>query len=499
MPDNAEPPKTNPPSWLSGDRLRPLVYLTNDWISLIGVVIVTTATVFWLFLLPFSLRGESTHPYIGILVFLALPAVFILGLILIPLGIYHRRRRDRASGETRASFPPINWQNRDFRRLASFIALTTFANIVIASQASYSAVSYMDTTGFCGTSCHVMKPEFTSHENSQHSRVECAGCHIGSGASWFVRSKLSGTGQVIAVMLNNYPRPIPAPVQNLRPARETCEQCHWPQRYTGEKVLVHTSYAADEQNSAATTVLLMKVGGKAWNGTTGIHGAHMAENTRIDYITTDPKRQTIPQVIYTDAAGKQTVYKSTDSKITDEQLAQGQRRTMDCVDCHNRPTHTFRLPERALDDAMSTGDISPSIPFVKQQALAALKQNYSDGDTAQRQIASTLRQFYQMKYPQVYAQERGRVEHAITTVQDIYQHNVFPEMKVTWGTYLNNLGHMDSPGCFRCHDGSHTAPGGKTIPNDCDTCHAVKAMEEKNPAILTDLGIVPAQSTSAGH
>lgn len=479
---------------LSSERLRPLVYLSNDWISMIGVAIVTTAAVFWLFLLPFSLRGEATHPYIGILIFLMLPAVFFLGLILIPIGIWHRRRRDRTTGRAEASFPPLNWQNANFRRLATLVGVLTFANLVIASQVSYSAVSYMDTTGFCGTTCHVMKPEFTSHANSPHARVDCAGCHIGPGASWFVRSKLSGTGQVIAVMLNNYPRPIPAPVQNLRPARETCEQCHWPQRYTGDKVVVHTSYAEDAQNSATTTVLLMKVGGRAWNGTVGIHGVHMAEGTRIEYVTTDPKRQTIPQVIYTDAKGEQTIFNSTDAKVTPAQLAKGERRTMDCVDCHNRPTHTFQLPGRALDDAMTTADISPSLPFIKQQALVVLKKDYPDSDTAVRQIGDALRAFYSTKYPQVYAQQRAQLDQAIAAVQAIYERNVFPAMKVTWGTYVNNLGHMDSPGCFRCHDGSHTSAGGKTIKNDCDTCHELKAMDEKNPAILTDLGIVPAQA-----
>lgn len=468
------------------ERLGPLIYLSNDWISLIGVVIVTTTAVFWLFLLPFLLRGEVTHPYIGILVFLALPASFIFGLLLIPLGIFHRSRRDRAAGRAHTGFPPINWQNRDFRRLATFIAMTTMVNIVIASQLSYSAVSYMDTTAFCGTTCHsVMKPEFTSHGNSPHARVDCAACHIGPGASWFVRSKLSGTGQVIAVLLNNYPRPIPTPVENLRPARETCEQCHWPQRYTGDKVVVHTAYAEDEQNTPATTVLLMKVGGVAWNGTVGIHGAHLGANTTIEYVTTDPKRQTIPQVIYTDAAGKQTTYNSTDAKVSPQDLARGERRTMDCVDCHNRPTHTFQLPDRALDDAMSTGDISPSLPFVKKQALAALKQEPP-------KIADALNSFYRAKYPQVYADRRSQLDRAIRAVEAIYNRNVFPDMKVTWGTYVNNIGHMDSPGCFRCHDGNHTSASGKTIPNDCDTCHELKAMEEKNPAILTDLGIAPA-------
>src|SRR5579871_921629 len=295
----ASNPESRPPLF-SGERLRPLVYLTNDWISLIGVAVVTTAAVFWLFLLPFSLKGQATHPYIGILVFLALPGIFIFGLLLIPLGIWHRRRRDRAIGKTESVFPPLNWQSPDFRRLATLVGVLTFANLVIASQLSYSAVSYMDTTGFCGTTCHVMKPEFTSHANSPHARVDCAGCHIGAGASWFVRSKLSGTGQVIAVLLNNYERPIPTPVQNLRPARETCEQCHWPQRFTGDKVVVHTAYAEDEQNTAATTVLLLKIGGRTFSGAPGIHGQHLNLKAPIEYIATDGQHQNIVQVTYTD-------------------------------------------------------------------------------------------------------------------------------------------------------------------------------------------------------
>jgi hypothetical protein len=479
----------------SKSRLAPLIHLSNNWISLIGVVVVTTATVFWLFLLPFMLRGEITHPYIGILVFLLLPAVFILGLVLIPLGILYHRRRERASGRVPPSFPPLNWQNLDFRRLLLFVAITTFLNLVIASQLAYSAVNYMDSTTFCGLTCHrVMIPEYTSHENSSHARVECAACHIGPGASWFVRSKLSGTSQVFYTIFNTYPRPIPVPVENLRPARETCEQCHWPQRFTGDKVMVHTTYAGDEHNSATTTVLLVKVGGRAWNGTVGIHGAHLADNTSITYVATDADRQTIPQVTYTDANGKQTVYNDTSAKATPEALARDERRTMDCVDCHNRPTHTFQLPDRALDDAMTTGDISPTLPFVKKQSLAALKQTYPDRATAQRQISATLDAYYRNSYPQVYAQDRKQVDNAIAAVQNIYGRNVFPEMKVTWGTYLNNLGHMDTPGCFRCHDGNHTSAGGKTIPNDCDTCHELKAVDEKNPAILTDLGIAPAEA-----
>src|SRR5579863_7950713 len=187
----------------SKNRLAPLIYLANNWISLVGVVIVTTATVFWLFLLPFTLRGEITHPYIGILVFLLLPVAFILGLLLIPAGIALRRH---VGGPAPPSFPPLNWQNHDFRRLLLFIAVTTFLNLVIASQLAYSAVNFMDSTAFCGLTCHrIMIPEYTSHQNASHAQVECAACHIGPGATSFVRSKMAGTGQLFAMMLNNYP------------------------------------------------------------------------------------------------------------------------------------------------------------------------------------------------------------------------------------------------------------------------------------------------------
>jgi NapC/NirT cytochrome c family, N-terminal region len=472
------------------DWISPVVYLSSNPLSLVGVVLATAGAVSWFFLLPQLLHGQSQNPYLGIL-WLVLLGLFIVGLILIPVGIYLRRRRLLKEGRSRAqAFPPLTLQSPELRKLLGFILVTTFANVVIAGQLTYSAVNYMDTGRFCGEVCHtVMQPEYTAYLQSPHARVACVDCHIGPGASWFVKSKLSGLGQVLAVSTDTYPRPIPSPVTDLRPARETCERCHWPQRFTGDKVVVHTAYAEDEQNSAATTVLLMKVGGRAWNGTIGIHGAHLAENTSIEYITTDAKRQVIPQVIYTDASGKQTVFNSTDTKVTPEELARGERRTMDCVDCHNRPTHIFQMPGRALDDAMATGHISTALPYIKKEAMAALKVNYPDRDTARRQIGATLEAFYQTKYPQVYSQQHKQIENAIAAVQGVYARNVFPAMKVTWGTYWNNIGHMDSPGCFRCHDGSHTSADGRTIPNDCNTCHQLAAVDEKNPKILTDLGI----------
>src|SRR5215467_7870308 len=263
--------------WLS-----PFVHLSNNWISLAGVILVTTATVFWLFLLPVTLRGESDSPYVGILSFLVLPAPFFAGLIMIPLGMWLKRKREGRTGVYPPEFPPLTWSNPELRRLAYFIGIATVANIAIASQLSYGAVSYMDSVTFCGRTCHtVMQPEYTAYLNSPHSNVECVKCHIGPGAGWFVKSKLSGVGQVFAVAFNTYPRPIPTPVHNLRPARETCEVCHWPQKYGEDRIRVLWKYADDEANTLTKTVLLMKIGGG--NRGVGIHGTHLGPGVRILY------------------------------------------------------------------------------------------------------------------------------------------------------------------------------------------------------------------------
>jgi len=464
--------------------LAPLVHLANNWISLIGVVIVTSATVFWLFLLPFTLRGEITHPYIGILIFLVLPAAWILGLLLIPIGISLQRRRDLRAGLPQASFPPLNWANPDFRRVASFILATTVVNVIITSQFTYGAVTYMDTTTFCGLTCHkVMEPEYIGHLNSPHARVDCVACHIGPGASWFVRSKLSGTAQVFHTILETYPRPIPAPVENLRPARETCEVCHWPQRFGFDRLRVIPEFAGDAANSETRTVLLMKIGGGAGGG---IHGAHVGPNVHVRYAASDAARQTIPWVEYTGADGKTTVYTAPGTKPAPEPA---DVREMDCIDCHNRPSHPFQPASRALNDALAAGDIPPSLPFIKKEALAAVQQSYASRAEAAQKIPEAIDTFYRANYADVYRQRQAEIAKAAQGVLGVYDRNVFPAMRVTWGTYPDNIGHTDFPGCFRCHDGNHAAAGGQSITQDCGACHNLLAVEEPNPKILTDLGI----------
>jgi hypothetical protein len=473
------------------DRLRPIYFLGQNPLTLTGAVVTTstalTTIAFWFY--DIFLPGPP-HPYIGLLVFLILPGIFALGLLLIPLGIWLRRRSLRGSGKLPTVFPAIDLGMPVVRRTLEWVAAATVLNLLIVGTASYRGVEYMDSTSFCGTTCHtVMEPEYTTYQNSPHSRVACVECHIGPGAGWFVRSKLSGLRQVVAVTFHTYSRPIPSPVKYLRPARETCEQCHWPQRFTGDKFLVNTSYKDDEKNTPQTDVLVLKVGGRTWQGSVGIHGHHLADNARIRYISTDAQRQMIPVVDYTDDSGKTTEFISSDAKPTQQQLDKGEHRVMDCVDCHNRPTHTFDLPENAVDKQMSLGRISPDFPYIRKKAVEVLKVDYPTRDVAQQSITAEINKFYQTNYPAIYQAQRTVVEQAGAEVARTYLRNIFPDMRVTWGTHPNNIGHNDSPGCFRCHDGSHTSADGQTITNDCSACHQVLAAGEENPKILTDLGM----------
>ncbi len=471
--------------------LRPIFFLSQNALSLVGVMLTTSSAVtliaFWFY---YVLLPGPPHPYIGILIFLTLPAFFVLGLLLIPAGIWLRRRALLARGETIREYPQVNFGHAVVRRGFWFLAAATAVNFVLLGTASYKGVSYMDSTEFCGETCHtVMTPEFTAYQNSPHSRVECVACHIGAGASWFVRSKLSGTRQVFAVAFHTYSRPIPSPVKYLRPARETCEQCHWPQRFTGDKFLVRSKFQDDEKNTRQTSVLVLKIGGVTWQGRTGIHGRHLEAASRIRYISIDAERQVIPVVYYLNDQGKTVVYTSTDVKATPAQLDKGEHRDMDCVDCHNRPTHTFEMPESAVDTQMATGQVSPELPYIKKEAVELLKADYPDRDTAQLRIVAGVSDFYRAKYPELYAKRRTIIQQSAEEVAAIYARNVFPAMRITWGVHPNNLGHTDFPGCFRCHDGSHTSADGQTIPNDCSTCHNLLAVDDANPKILEDLGM----------
>ncbi|MBI5280193.1 MAG: NapC/NirT family cytochrome c [Candidatus Solibacter usitatus] len=471
--------------------LAPLVYLASNWISLIGVVLVTTAGILWILLIPSTMRGgHASGPYIGILQFMMLPAVFFAGLALIPLGMWWFKKRNK--GKLPERFPPLDFDNPRFRRLLAFLGATTVANLVIGGSLTYKAVAYMESVNFCGQTCHVvMKPEFTAYQNSPHSRVECVSCHIGPGANWFVKSKISGSWQVISVSLNLYPRPIPTPIENLRPARETCEVCHWPQKYGGDRLRIINSFTDDERPKLTRTVLLMHIGGG--NGYEGIHGAHMGPGVEVRYAPSDKQRQKIPWVEYTGKEGKKFVFKADGYK--DEGPGNMDVRTMDCMDCHNRPSHTYELPERALNKSMAAGELDLDLPFVRKAALEVLKQKYATTQESEREIVRRFKAYYEKNYPDLARTKAAGIDRSARAVLAVYGRNVFPEMNVNWGSYPNNIGHTDFDGCFRCHDERPSTAGGRTIPQDCETCHKMLAQDEEAPKVLTDLGLGHAWQT----
>lgn len=472
-----------------------MTIVAYNWVTMFGASLVTVSAALIIIFLIMGGVGVVSTAYLGILTFLVLPAIFVAGLLLIPVGAWWERRR-RARGispreEELGPFPVLDFNNRKTRDVAKVVAILTVLNLLIVATVSYSGVVYSESPQFCGTVCHeVMEPEWTAYLDSPHASVACVECHIGPGAPWFVRSKLSGVRQVFAVALDTHSRPIDAPVENLRPSRETCEECHWPARFSGDRIRVLPRYLEDEANTKTYSVLLMHIGG-GHGGGHGIHSWHVSENKTTTYLATDEDRMDIAVVRVQNEDGTVTEFRKDGLEMTDEEIANAEFREMDCIDCHNRPTHIYHLPAPAIDTKMASGLIDPSIPYVKQISVEALTA--ADGSKSKEeelaQIADTMRAFYQEEHTDYLADNEELVEQAIVQTQAVYSRNIFPAMNVTWGTYPNHIGHTESIGCFRCHDESHSTPDGDVISQDCSICHTVLAMEEEDPEVLVQLGV----------
>jgi hypothetical protein len=476
--------------------------ITGNIISLIGTLTMVVSLLFILALLVMQAMGFQGGAYLGIVTFVVLPMLFLAGTFTVPLGIWLKKRRDAkaaAEGKPVGHLPVIDL-NRESTRgvLLGFIALAVPV-IALAAGLTFKAVHYMDSTEFCGMACHqVMEPEHTAFQRSPHVSVGCAGCHIGPGAQWFVKAKISGSWQLIAVALDLYPRPIPTPVHSLRPANGTCEQCHWPTKFVGERLKVRTHYAEDEANTEMKTALMVKVGGKQAGQSQGIHW-HVDPNHQVRY-RADPTREIMYEVELTDLAegGTKKLFKGA------EPAPEGTEwRTMDCVDCHNRASHIYRSPEFEVDLALEEGRIDRSLPYIRREGLRIItEKEYASHAEARDGIAAAVKAFYVQNYPDLAG--TPAVEQAGKALGDAYAWNNFPHMKVKWNTYPNHIGHQESPGCFRCHDNKHKTDDGAKIGKKCSTCHIVVAEEESNSPLLQELGLqeappepAPAAETAA--
>ena len=456
--------------------------LLRNPISLAGVALalVSLGNIFLFSLI--GLIAERPSPYMGILAYMVAPGFLIGGLLLIGVGAWRERRKK--AGEVPV-YPRIDLNDPGQRSAVISFGAFLVAFVMLSGVGSYKAYEFTDSVQFCGQTCHsVMKPEFTAYQLSPHARVGCVECHVGSGATWYVKSKLSGTRQVFAAMFNTFPRPIPTPVHNLRPAQETCEECHWPNKFYGAQLKVFTHSASDEKNTPRQIRMLIKTGGgdPATGAPEGIHW-HMNIANEIDYVAADDKRQIIPYIHVKDMRGRVTEYYAQDSTLSKEQVAKARRHRMDCVDCHNRPTHIYVSPDQAVDQALLARKLDASLPYIKQQAVAALTGKYDTTETALQAIAHDIDGFYESKYPEVAKNKQLEIRNAIEEVQQVFRRTTFPEMKLNWQTHPNNLGHFYFNGCFRCHDGQHVSAEGRVVSKDCTICHTLVGQEEGGTSI----------------
>jgi hypothetical protein len=449
--------------------------LLENWVSLLGLIVAACSFFAVIILVAIDFQGGFHTPYLGIFTYLVTPAFLLTGLMLMVAGMLLERRRRRllAPGEM-LRHPRIDLNKPRHRKALLIVSVVTFVFLVTTALTTYQAYHFTESVSFCGQTCHrVMQPEYTAYQSSAHARVTCVQCHIGPGAGWFVRSKLSGLYQVYATVANVYPQPIPTPIENLRPAQETCEQCHWPRKFFGNAERVNYHFLSDSANSPWTIRLLMKIGGgdPEHGPAGGIHW-HMNISNQVEYVHTDTARQVIPWVRVTAPNGSVTVYQSESEPLTEAQVESAVPRLMDCMDCHNRPAHTFQAPARAVNLSLGTGRLSSALPSIKQTAVGLLTAEYEHTPQAMAAIDSGLT-----------AQYRGhvapaQVEQAVAEVQRIYRTNFFPEMKVSWEKYPNNLGHTIFPGCYRCHDGQHRSADGRVISHSCTTCHTIISQGE---------------------
>ena len=448
--------------------------------SLAGTILAAVSAliiVFFMIAMTFF-EGDASGAYVGIFSYIILPVFLIIGLILIPIGMARRSKRIKREGEDSVvSKIVLDLSNQRHWNAVGLFILISILFLLLTGIGSYKAFHYTESNKFCGTLCHsVMEPEYTAYQESAHSRVTCVECHVGEGAKWYVRSKLSGLYQVYSVTFNKYPTPIETPIHNLRPARETCEECHWPEKFYSQNLRTEKNFLADSANTEWDIQLKMKIGSEhsARGLMEGIHW-HINSDVKIEYISSSDKREYIPWVRFVNrATGDTTVYQDIYEPLEQEAMDTLEMREMDCLDCHNRPSHQFLPPQKFTDDLIAAGVIPVELPEVKSLAMQVFNYNtFTDRDSGAVLIAESVRDFYDTGYPEIADAHPELIDRAIEGFLSGYDKNYFPKMKANWDAYPNHIGHSEFNGCFRCHNGNHESEDGSVISRDCNLCHTI--------------------------
>jgi nitrate/TMAO reductase-like tetraheme cytochrome c subunit len=442
-------------------------------IGLVGIGLTTVCFTLTVLGLLGHITGLIENPYAAIVTFLVFPAGAILGLFLIPMSWYLRRKKWFKNNINMRNVI-IDFGKKSHRRTVILILVLSVVNLTVFSMVMYEAYHFTESDFFCGAICHtVMDPEYTAYQRSAHAKVGCVSCHIGSGAEWYVKAKLSGLRQVKAVIDGSYSTPIPAPVEHLRPAQDTCEECHWPEKFHGKKVKQFISYTNENQENPDIEEIALHIGGRnpLTDSFEGIHW-HVSSNVKVEYQSLDQKRTSIGTIKVTKPSGV------TEEYNLDGATPEGGKtywRTMDCIDCHNRPTHVYDDLEQTVDFGLYSKKINPEIPGIREDSLTVLRKEYATRDEAREQIVQSLLALQAERHGAAFvAENEQKLIVSGTYLLKAYLANIWPKMKVTWGTYKEHIGHRNADegyGCFRCHDDEHRTAFGKTMSQSCDLCH----------------------------
>jgi nitrate/TMAO reductase-like tetraheme cytochrome c subunit len=449
-----------------------------NWLSLTGFIVTANSMILILILYLNSVLSVQTNAYLNLYIYLILPVFLALGLLLIPIGVLLNIRKRKAANLQNEPWPVIDLNNRQDWAIVVRIFIITTIFLATTAMGSYHAFEYTQSNEFCGKLCHkVEEPEYITYLHSPHARVTCVGCHVGQGTHWYIKSKLAVLYQVYSVIFNTYPRPIPTPIHNLRPERETCEGCHWPEKFYSRKLRVQRSYLADSANTEWNLSLLMKIGpeSKSIGNSESIHW-HINKNFRIEYVSVTRNRESIPWVKLTNLkTGEVKIFNDEENPLDAKIRDTLDKHTMDCMDCHNRASHQFKSAPDYIDNAFVTGLLPKNLPFFKEAAMKALKMPFQDKDIAMHDIRESILNYYSEKHPEVLKSDKQRLIAAIAVIREEYNLNAFPFMRADASKYPNHIGHLESKGCFRCHSDRHKTAKGETISRNCEICHTIIA------------------------
>ncbi len=370
-------------------------------------------------------------------------------------------------------FPPAG--SPRWLRILPYAVLGVLTLLVLTAAAY--GWEYTNSPTFCGETCHTMPPEFTAYLTSPHARIDCVDCHIGKGfIATRITRKAGDIRHVIATTFHTYEFPIRA--DDLRPARETCEKCHFPEKFSDDSLRQINQFEPDENNTPLTTYLVLKTGGGSKRQGLG-RGIHWHIENKIEYLPVDPEEQEIPYVRVYEDDGSITEYVDIEAEVDPATIDPANLKEMDCITCHNRITHLVKTPEATVDELMNRGVIASDIPEIRRVAVETYSRIYDTTELGLEAIGG-IDGFYQTYYPDYYAANQDKIDTAIDALQNAYGQSVYPEQNSDWTTHPNNIGHKDSPGCFRCHDGKHLNQQEQAIRLECNVCHSIPVVAGPN-------------------